>query len=237
MKNTPEVNSNMKRSTVFFSACIITIIAAFSFNAISEEAAPVTPPKEEKKQASKTDNVFTEMIIEDFETSSYTNANVQIKKTQDQTAGLVIRDTMPAPYNNSKKYLGVKVFGRKGDVATIIPVKAMIIDKHCKSISMWVYGKKFPGEISLMLRDSKNASHRLIMGNLDYLGWKKLSVNIPPTIAQMDTYLSQKRDIEITRIMYNPGNIGRLPQPSYIYIDDITAQVREKFYDRQSDDW
>ncbi len=37
--------------------------------------------------------------------------------------------------------------------------------------------------------------------------------------------------------MYNPGNTGRLPVWNYFYIDDISATVREKFYDKQSDEW
>ena len=95
----------------------------------------------------------------------------------------------------------------------------------------------FAGELSLLLKDANNQPHRLVFGKLDFLGWRKLTVKITPEIAQQDKYLSQKRQIEILKIIYSPGNLGRLPIWHYFYIDDITATVREKYTDRQSDDW
>ncbi len=232
----------MKKALLTAVIIFLSISVIFSFKANSQEAQEkaAEPDKKEsieKKAEQKSARIVQEVVLEDFESTQYSNANIQFKKTNDQSAGIAIRDQFPAPANNSKKYLGVKVFGKRGDVVNIIPAKKLTIDKQCRSISMWVYGKNFPGEISIMLRDAANTSHRLIMGNLDYLGWRKLSVNIPPAVKQSDEHLSQKREIEITRIMYNPGNVGHVLKQSYIYIDDISATVREKFYDRQSDEW
>ncbi len=238
----------MKRALLTAVIIFLSVAVMFSFKANSQEAQDKAAEPEKKESVEKKSEaakaaepksarIVQEVILEDFESSQYGNNNIQFKATTNQSAGIAIRDQFPAPANNSKKYLGVKVLGRRGDIINIIPAKKLTIDKQCKSISMWVYGKNFPGEISIMLRDAANTSHRLIMGNLDYLGWRKLSVNIPPTVKQSDEHLSQKREIEITRIMYNPGNIGHVLKQSYIYVDDISANVRDKFYDRQSDEW
>ena len=102
---------------------------------------------------------------------------------------------------------------------------------------MWVYGKNFSGELSIMLKDANGNMKRLVMGKLNFLGWRKLSVPITDDIAQEDKYLAQKRNIEIVKILYNPSTLDRLPAWNYFYIDDITAIVREKYIDKQSDEW
>ena len=183
------------------------------------------------------DQVYHEVTLENFENTKYTDENIDIRVIRDEKAGLAIREEYPAPIQNSKKYLGVKVFGRNGRVATIIPPQPYVIKKHCKTINMWVYGKKFSGELSIILKDATGKSHRLVFGKLNYLGWRKLSIKLTDEVAQEDKYLSQDRQMEILKIMYNPGNTGRLNQWNYFYIDDITAVVREKYMDRQSDDW
>jgi hypothetical protein len=194
---------------------------------------------QDKKESanSKASPAYSRMIIEDFETSQYGESNIVYKVTSNQKGGISIRDQFPSPAKDSKKYLGVKILGKSGDVLQITPAKKLIIDKHCQSISIWVYGKDLSGELSILLKDGAGASHRIIMGRLNYLGWRELTVNIPSTVSQMDQYLSQKKELEITRIMFNPGNTGRLPVWNYFYMDDITATVRDKFYDKQSDEW
>jgi hypothetical protein len=202
------------------------IIMALSLPAFSQD-----------KKESKASSVYTQMTVEDFESSQYTESNIKYAVSTYQKGGIAIRDQFPSPAKDSKKYLGVKILGKSGDVVQITPAKKLIIDKHCKSISIWAYGKDLSGELSIMIQDSEGASHRLIMGRLNFQGWRELTVHLPKDVAQMDKYLNQKKQIEITKIMYNPGNTGRVPAWNYIYIDDITASVREKFYDKQSDEW
>lgn len=200
-------------------------------------------PDENKEDESKEeqvvggDQVYHEVTLENFENTQYTDKNIDIRVIRDEKAGLSIRDEYPAPLQNSKKYLGVKVFAKNGKVATITPAAPLVINKYCRSINMWVYGKKFSGELSIILKDASGRSHRLVMGKLNFLGWRKLSIKLTDEVAQEDKYLSQKRQMEILKILYNPGNTGRLNQWNYFYIDDITAIVREKYKDRQSDDW
>ncbi|MGQ9843110.1 MAG: flagellar filament outer layer protein FlaA [Spirochaetota bacterium] len=198
----------------------------------SKEAQKVL---EQEKQLS--DQVYKEVTIEDFETTDYTNKNISLRVVKDEQAGISIRTDYPAPVPNSKRYLGVKVFAKSGSVLTILPAKPLTIDKYCKYINMWVYGKNFSGELSILIKDANGNIKRLIMGKLNFLGWRKLSVPITDEIAQEDKYLAQKRNIEIVKILYNPSTLERIPAWNYFYIDDITAIVREKYIDRQSDEW
>jgi hypothetical protein len=204
-----------------------------------------TGDKKEEKAADKNEagknetggQVYSEITLEDFESTVYNDSNLVYRVTGDQKGGLMIRDQYPSPAKDSKKYLGVKIFGGSGDVISIIPPKRLIINKHCRSISIWAYGKGFSGELSLLLRDSADIAHRLVFGKLNFSGWKKLTVLISDEVAQQDKYLNQKKDLEILKILYNPGNTSRMLIWNYFYLDDITAAAREKYTDKQSDEW
>ncbi len=201
-----------------------------------EKAAEPKKPAETEKVITG-DQLYSETTIEDFETTPYTDKNMDFTKSGEQKAGIAIRDEYPAPIPNSKKYLGVKIYGKSGDTLTITPPKKLLIEKYCRTISVWVYGKNFSGELSMFLTDADGKTHRLSFGKLNFLGWRKLAITLTDQVAQQDKYLTQKRVMEIIKISYMPGNTGRLPLWNYFYLDDITAQVREKYTDRQSDDW
>jgi hypothetical protein len=224
----------MKRILLMILALLV-ITSTYSQTNKSTEKSTEKPGEKEKEISG--DQVYKEITLEDFETTNFTEKDIQYRVAKEQRASVLVRDQYPAPIKDSKKYLGLKLYGRKGDFLNLIPPKKLIIDKFCKTISIWVYGKMFAGELSLLLKDADENVHRLIIGKLDFLGWRKLSVKITSEIAQQDKYLSQKRQIEIIKIIYSPGNIGRLPIWHYFYIDDITALVREKYTDRQDDNW
>jgi len=196
--------------------------------------------KEAKDKDEKSDDidskVYSEIILEDFEETQFAKKNI-IVHSKTQEGDISIRDQFPAPGGKSKKYLGVKMFGRDQDTMVIYPAKELQVSKFCREISMWVYGKKFAGELSIMVQDASGKNHRLILGKLDFLGWRKLKVQLLSNVSQEDELLNKKKFLKILHFQYKPGN--KTPQPiwHYFYIDDIGAQVREKYTDHMSDEW
>lgn len=204
----------------------------------TEEKKDAVVKDDKKTKDSKKESVFSEAILENFEESQYNEKNIEYNNVNiDLKASIAIKDQFPAPANNSKKYLGIKIYGKSGDILKIKPSKPLVIEKYCKEISMWIYGKKISGEISINLVDSTGTNHRIIITVVDFNGWKKITVPVLSTVKQQDEYLNQKTNIKIPEIQYRPGNKSRLPIWHYIYIDDISATVRDKYADRQSDDW
>jgi hypothetical protein len=218
---------------------ICFILLLFILPAVSQDKKE--PAKEPEKKAGEveqvTQSIYTEIALEDFETSQYSNTNIKFIQAKEQQGSIAIRDQYPAEFNNSKKYLGVKLYAKKGDTFQIFPAKPIEITKYCKSISVWVYGKKFSGEFSMMLQDVNGTTHRVSFGNTAFLGWKKLTVNLDPKIKQQDAYLEKEKALKILHIQYRASNDSLHPEWQYFYIDDITATVRDKYKDRQSDDW
>jgi hypothetical protein len=218
---------------------ICFILLLFMIPAISQDKKE--PEKEPEKKAGEAEKVsqtiYTEITLEDFETSQYSNTNLKFIQSKEQQGSLQVRDQYAAEYNNSKKYLGVKVFAKKGDTFQIFPAKPLEINKYCKAISVWVYGKKFSGELTMIVQDVSGTNHRLVFGNLQFLGWKKLTVNLDKKIKQQDQYLEKEKSLRILHFQYRPGNDTLHPEWQYFYIDDITATVRDKYKDKQNDDW
>ena len=139
--------------------------------------------KQDKKPAS-TMVVLQEVMLEDFETTPFSNKDITYSVSSDQEAGLSIRNESPATAN-SKKYLGIKVKTRGSDTFVIKPPKEIILENYCKSISLWVYGEKTYGEISLMLQDADQVSHRLVVVPvINFLGWKQFTVLLTNKIGR-----------------------------------------------------
>jgi hypothetical protein len=193
--------------------------------------------KEQETVKPKSYTVYQEITLEDFETTPYTDKNIYFNSTGYQEASLSIRDQNPAPNGRSKKYLGVKVRARAGDTFIIKPAKELLIDKYCKSISLWVYGKDYAGVLWMLLMDTDQKTYKLRVGSLNFLGWRKLTIGIPARVAQQDLFLNQKKHLKILQLQYTAVNREELARHQYFYIDDITAMVRDKYDDKQSDEW
>jgi hypothetical protein len=213
---------------------VIALLAAFCMSAALYSQDKKTESKEPKQKIT----VYQEIILEDFETTPYTDKNISFNVTSDQEAKVAFRTDLPA-IEKSKKYLGIKMKSRGGDIFIIKPAKELIIDKYCKSISFWIYGKKTLGELSFMIQDTKQVNHKLvIIPSVDFLGWRQITINMSNRVAQEDDFVNQKKTMKIVNIQFRTA--GGKEKPSgwqYLYLDDITAVVRDRYTDKQSDEW
>jgi len=179
--------------------------------------------------------IYPEMILEDFETTIYSNDNLKFMQSDGQGV-LSISGNYPAPVHNSKKYIGIKVYAKKGDRFRIEFTQPIEIMKYCKTISIWVYGEKMAGELYIMLQDSAGINHLINFGSASSSGWKQLSQNLGSRIKQQTDYLESENPIKILYIQYRATGKAQA-QWQFFYIDDITALVRDKYKDRPGDDW
>ena len=184
--------------------------------------------------------IYKEQILEDFEKSKYDNKkhlSYQVHDNNAKRPSIKIRNQFPAPTKGSKNYLGIKFYAKWGDFLNVTPVKPLKVYKYCKEFYVWVYGKNYAGELSFVIQDSDKNIHRLVMGRLNFLGWRKLKVKVRNHIKQEEDLLNKKKFIQIIRIQYRAANRTRLPIWHYFYIDNISVSVRDKYTDKQSDDW
>jgi hypothetical protein len=127
--------------------------------------------------------------------------------------------------------LGTRVdFLRRGHNSfTIYPLRPIPIPGITKTISVWIAGRNFNHEVTVLLQDFFGKNYEIKMGKLNFMGWKKLEVAVPPQsddgihgIIQRNFHYQNQMGIKITgfRIDCDPlesyGNY-------YIYFDDLRA--------------
>ena len=141
--------------------------------------------------------------------------------------------------------LGARVdFIRRGHTSfTLTPIRPIPIEGITKSVSVWAAGRNYNHRLVLLLEDFFGRPFELYMGTLNFQGWRKLTVAVPPQgpdgrsgIVQRNFHYNNHMGIKITgfRIDVNPWEA----QGSYyIYLDDLRA-VTDLFAenDRDPDD-
>jgi hypothetical protein len=134
--------------------------------------------------------------------------------------------------NISDRYvLGTKVeFLRRGHTSvTIYPTRPIPIEGITKTISLWVVGRNYNHELKLLLQDFFGRDYELYIGRLNFQGWKKMTVAVPPQaedgfngIVQRNYHYNNALGIKITgfRIDCDPMEAYG---SYYVYFDDLRA--------------
>jgi hypothetical protein len=134
-----------------------------------------------------------------------------------------IEDEEQLGINEEDKYvLGLKVhYQRRGvNSFAVLPVKPLPIPGITKTLSVWVAGRNNDHVLSIMLLDFFNNPKELVMGKLNFSGWKKLTVAVPPNIVQRDFHYANVNGIKFAgfRVDCDPKDTYGV---YYIYFDDL----------------
>jgi hypothetical protein len=141
--------------------------------------------------------------------------------------------------------LGARVdFLHRGHMSfTLTPSRPVPIEGITKTISVWVAGRNFNHELTILIQDFFGRNYELFMGRLNFQGWKKLTVAVPPQnedgrngVVQRNYHYNNQMGIKIVgfRIDCDPMEAQGA---YYIYFDDLRA-VTDLFaeYNRDPDD-
>ena len=123
---------------------------------------------------------------------------------------------------------------------TIYPTRPIPVEGIAKTISVWVAGRNYNHELVLLIQDFFGRNYEFSMGLLNFMGWKKVTVTIPPQaddglsgVVQRNYHYNNHMGIKIMgfRIDCDPleayGNY-------YIYLDDLRAMT-DLFSERHRD--
>ena len=138
--------------------------------------------------------------------------------------------------------LGTRVdFLRRGyNSFTLRPLRPIPIEGVTKTVSVWVIGRNFNHELKLLIQDFFGRNYEIYMGKLNFQGWKKLTVAIPPQsadgvngITQRSYHYNNQMGLRITgfRIDCDPMEAYG---SYYIYFDDLRA-VSDLFAENNRD--
>ncbi|WP_304223871.1 flagellar filament outer layer protein FlaA [Gracilinema caldarium] len=141
-----------------------------------------------------------------------------------------------------KYVLGTRVdFLRRGfNTFTILPLRPIPIEGITKTISVWVVGRNYNHTLKIMIQDFFGREYELYMGKLNFQGWNKLTVAIPPQapdgrngIVQRDYHYNSQMGIKVTgfKVECDPmESYGSY----YFYLDDLRA-VTDLFAEENRD--
>jgi hypothetical protein len=98
-----------------------------------------------------------------------------------------------------------------------------------KQIDMWVWSPNMNYYIEAYVRDYTGIVHTIPLGELNYVGWRNLTANIPTGIPQSKKYLPYREGLTFVkfRIWARPAEVAALPSstgeasPITFYFDQI----------------
>ena len=141
------------------------------------------------------------------------------------------KDPLPAGVlegQDDSKVLGVKVeFMRRGYQSFYITsARPLPVEGITKTVSIWVAGRNNNHSLTLLIQDFFGRSYELYMGKLNFSGWKKMTVAIPPSpdgvhgIVQADPRYGDNPGLRIVGFRVDCDPIEAYGS-YYMYIDDL----------------
>jgi hypothetical protein len=138
--------------------------------------------------------------------------------------------------------LGTRVdFLRRGHTSVIIhPIHPIPIEGITKTLSVWVAGRNYNHELKILIEDFFGRPFELLVGKLNFQGWKKLTVAVPPQaadgvsgIVQRNYHYNNLMGIKVIgfRIDCDPSEAYGT---YYVYLDDLRA-VTDLFAENNRD--
>ncbi len=241
----------------------IVLLAAMAFlapSAFAQTAAPAAPapnvtagePTPSEIGKDQAQQLLKEVSIEKFEDAAFWYAAMPLDMgvaTSKRLAGSPqgkqpIADEAALGIKEDDKYvLGVKVsfFHRGASYFSIHPLNPIPVEGIVKTLSVWVVGRNFNHTLKILFDDYRGQAQSLTVGTLNFIGWKKLTVAIPPSILQTEYHYTYQSGIRITGLEIDCDPLDSFGT-YYVYFDDLRAVTdlfgeSKRDTDDMSDDW
>jgi len=141
-----------------------------------------------------------------------------------------------------KYVLGTRIdYLRRGyNSFTIYPTRPIPIEGISKTISVWVAGRNYNHELILLIQDFFGRNYEFSMGRLNFMGWKKVTVTIPPQaddglsgVVQRNYHYNNHMGIKVMGFRIDCDPLEAYGS-YYIYLDDLRAMT-DLFSERHRD--
>lgn len=169
--------------------------------------------------------IYKTEMIENFEDRSLNDVFLTIARG----AVIALKRELVPPVSESSQYLSIQVQAPETQRVRLEFKSAPEIKKHCRAIKFWLSVEKLHARISLIVEDREGRRHFLDSGDLQFRGWRQIVLPIQQRVRQQDYYLKEASALKIIaiEIVFSAKYTkGILP---LILIDEIAADVREKY--------
>jgi hypothetical protein len=132
---------------------------------------------------------------------------------------LAIQGSDPTAVQNARSLGVAMLFDRKEyNYVDIVPGTQdkpveLPLPGRVKMIDMWVWSGNFNYYLEAFVRDYKGVVYTIPMGDLNFVGWKNLRINIPENIPQSKKYLPKREGLTLVkfRIWTRPNEVVVIP--------------------------
>lgn len=219
----------MKTKCLSIIALLLVFVAALSFGQLTD----VGEPRPDEIGVDSAQQDLREISITKFEDAGFWFSNMPrdqgITELRRLPGAPLGKEPIPGEeevgiQEEDKYVLGLKVsYYRRGlNMFTLYPVRPLPVEGITKTLSMWVVGRNMNHWLTMIISDYFGNRAEITMGKLNFSGWKKLTVAVPPSIVQRDLHYQDRMGIQILgfRIDTDPlESYGTY----YVYFDDLRA--------------
>jgi hypothetical protein len=239
----------IRPTIVLFVLAAVLAIPAFAQTAQNVQAGAPNAADIGKDQAQQ---LLKEVSVNKFEDAAFWAVGMPLdmgiasgKRLQGSPSGKQpIPDEAALGIKEDDKYvLGVKVsFFHRGDAFFVArPENPVPIEGIVKTLSVWVVGRNFNHTLKVLFTDYAGQEQSLTIGTLNFVGWKKLTVAIPPSILQTEYHYTYRSGIRITGLEVDTDPLDSYGT-YYVYFDDLRAVTdlfgeSKRDTDDMSDGW
>jgi hypothetical protein len=169
--------------------------------------------------------IYKNEMLENFEEK----ALAEIFLPQDTEADVALSRELAPPVSESNQYVSVRIKTPETRRVRLQFKTPPEIKGYCRAFNFWLSVEKLHARITLIVEDREGKRHFLDSGDLQFRGWKKIRLPVAQRIRQHDLYLNEKAPLKvigIETVFAAKYTKGKLP---LILIDEIAAEVREKY--------
>lgn len=190
-------------------------------------AEPVKTPNPNKVAdfAEIESRIYKTELLENFEERELS----EILLPQENQAEVHLSRELAPPLSESTQYASVRVLAPETRRVRLQFKTPREIRSYCRAFSFWLNVEKPHARLTLIVEDRDHVRHFIDSGDLQFRGWRKLTLPVGQRIRQHDLYLGEKSALKLIgiEIVFSAKYTkGKLP---LILIDEIAAEVRDKY--------
>ncbi|PKL09570.1 MAG: flagellar filament protein FlaA [Spirochaetae bacterium HGW-Spirochaetae-7] len=222
----------------------IAVLLAFSAIALVSAQATVGAPDPNAIGIDTAQQKLQVVAVDKFESAGFWNVHISpdegVASGRLFTGGPAAKADEPKP---EERYVGidpkiadiqaygakVEFFKRGDNTILVMAQKPLPVEGITKTLSVWVVGRNYNHVLKVIVSDAFNKQFELTLGKLNFQGWKKMSVAIPPQnpdgqtgIIQRNFHFGNQMGLKVVgfKIVCDPMEAYGT---YYVYFDDLRA--------------
>lgn len=180
--------------------------------------------------ASPIEEFTQKIVIEDFETSEWSQNNIKIYSNSEFQPEVKVSKSLVSPNILSNSSLLIRF--PKNTTEQNIEIRFQTpkeIEKYIVAIRFQVFANNQGGELAFLIEDTNFELKKFPVCVLNFSGWKEFDVKLARKIYQQDRVLHQHAKIRFIGFLYTPVLNKSFNREDILGLDDIEIFVLDKY--------